>query len=128
MFCTRYPHRVSCKRPRKELADATPRRNRAADPGYDVHATKGDHVGHGGRHETHEPDPGHENHADEAGAPLEPGYMTRKADYQRRLRRIEGQVRGINRMVDEEAYCIDILTQVSAVTKALEVVARLVRS
>ena len=54
---------------------------------------------------------------------VEPGYMTRKADYQRRLRRIEGQVRGINRMVNEEAYCIDILTQVSAVTKALEVVA-----
>ncbi len=53
----------------------------------------------------------------------EPGYMTRKTDYQRRLRRIEGQVRGINSMVDEEAYCIDILTQVSAVTKALEVVA-----
>ena len=51
------------------------------------------------------------------------GYLTRQADYQRRLRRIEGQVRGISRMVDEEAYCIDILTQVSAATKALEVVA-----
>ena len=61
--------------------------------------------------------------AAEPGAQPEPGYMTRKADYQRRLRRIEGQVRGINRMVDEESYCIDILTQVSAVTKALEVVA-----
>lgn len=55
--------------------------------------------------------------------PVEPSYMTRKADHQRWLRRIEGQVCGINRMVDEEAYCIDILTQVSAVTKALEAVA-----
>ncbi len=52
-----------------------------------------------------------------------PGYLTQRADYQRRLRRIEGQVRGITRMVDEEAYCIDILTQVSAATKALEAVA-----
>lgn len=52
-----------------------------------------------------------------------PGYLTRQSDYQRRLRRIEGQVRGISRMVDEEAYCIDILTQVSAATKALDVVA-----
>jgi len=52
-----------------------------------------------------------------------PGYLTRQADYQRRLRRVEGQVRGITRMVDQEAYCIDILTQVSAATKALEAVA-----
>ncbi|MFY0408632.1 metal-sensitive transcriptional regulator [Solicola sp. PLA-1-18] len=40
-----------------------------------------------------------------------------------RLRRIEGQVRGIHRMVDEETYCIDVLTQVSATTRALESVA-----
>jgi DNA-binding FrmR family transcriptional regulator len=46
-----------------------------------------------------------------------------KDDYVRRLRRIEGQVRGLERMVDEEAYCIDVLTQVSAVTKALQSVA-----
>ena len=39
-----------------------------------------------------------------------------------RLRRIEGQVRGLQRMVDEDAYCIDILTQVAAVTKALQAV------
>jgi DNA-binding FrmR family transcriptional regulator len=45
-----------------------------------------------------------------------------KDDYLKRLRRIEGQVRGIHRMVDEEQYCIDILTQVSAVTKALQAV------
>ncbi|HET6168074.1 MAG TPA: metal-sensitive transcriptional regulator [Marmoricola sp.] len=45
-----------------------------------------------------------------------------KDEYLKRLRRIEGQVRGIQRMVDEEQYCIDILTQVSAVTKALQAV------
>lgn len=48
------------------------------------------------------------------------GYSDHKADYMRRLRRIEGQVRGLQRMVEEDQYCIDILTQVSAVTKALE--------
>jgi DNA-binding FrmR family transcriptional regulator len=52
-----------------------------------------------------------------------PGYMHRKDDYLRRLKRIEGQVKGIERMVSEEKYCIDILTQVSAATKALQAVA-----
>lgn len=52
-----------------------------------------------------------------------PGYMARKDDYLKRMRRIEGQVKGIQRMVDEEKYCIDILTQVSAVTNALQAVA-----
>ena len=51
------------------------------------------------------------------------GYSENKADYLKRLRRIEGQVRGLQRMVDEDVYCIDILTQVSAVTKALQSVA-----
>ncbi|RZI80052.1 MAG: metal-sensitive transcriptional regulator [Microbacterium sp.] len=46
----------------------------------------------------------------------------KKDDYLKRLRRIEGQSRGLQRMVDEEAYCIDILTQVSAMTKALQAV------
>ncbi|WP_250447811.1 metal-sensitive transcriptional regulator [Actinotalea sp. C106] len=50
------------------------------------------------------------------------GYTGSKDDYLKRLRRVEGQVRGIARMVDEDTYCIDILTQVSAVTKALEAV------
>ncbi|GGC00633.1 metal-sensitive transcriptional regulator [Cellulomonas carbonis] len=50
------------------------------------------------------------------------GYSGTKEDYLKRLRRIEGQVRGIARMVDEDTYCIDILTQVSAVTKALQAV------
>ena len=52
-----------------------------------------------------------------------PGYLDQKAAHLRRLRRIEGQIRGLQRMVDEEQYCIDILTQVSAATKALEAVA-----
>jgi CsoR family transcriptional regulator, copper-sensing transcriptional repressor len=50
------------------------------------------------------------------------GYIHRKDDYLKRLRRIEGQARGLQRMVAEEQYCIDILTQVSAVTKALQAV------
>ena len=50
------------------------------------------------------------------------GYIHAKDDYLKRLRRIEGQVRGIARMVDEDTYCIDVLTQVSAVTKALQAV------
>lgn len=48
------------------------------------------------------------------------GYASDKAAYLKRMRRIEGQVRGIARMIDEDVYCIDILTQVSAVTKALQ--------
>ncbi|MDP9072544.1 MAG: metal-sensitive transcriptional regulator [Actinomycetota bacterium] len=52
-----------------------------------------------------------------------PGYSGEKEDYLKRLRRIEGQVRGLQRMVDEETYCIDVLTQISAVTKALQSVA-----
>ena len=53
----------------------------------------------------------------------EPGYITDKQALLNRLKRVEGQVRGLQRMVDEESYCIDILTQVSAATKALENVA-----
>ena len=51
------------------------------------------------------------------------GYTMDKDNYLKRLRRIEGQVRGLQRMIDEDTYCIDILTQVSAVTKALQSVA-----
>ena len=51
------------------------------------------------------------------------GYTHRKDDVLKRLRRIEGQTRGLQRMVEEDTYCIDILTQVSAATKALETVA-----
>jgi len=51
------------------------------------------------------------------------GYSARKNDYAKRLRRIEGQVRGIERMIDENKYCIDVLTQISAVNSALQAVA-----
>jgi DNA-binding FrmR family transcriptional regulator len=52
-----------------------------------------------------------------------PGYIDDKAAVEKRLSRIEGQVRGLRRMVDEEAYCIDVLTQISAVERALDGVA-----
>jgi DNA-binding FrmR family transcriptional regulator len=51
------------------------------------------------------------------------GYIDDKEALLRRLSRIEGQIRGIRGMVDEEAYCIDVLTQISAATKALDGVA-----
>ena len=51
------------------------------------------------------------------------GYSEDKADVLRRLKRIEGQVRGLQRMVEEDKYCIDVLTQISAATKALQSVA-----
>ena len=51
------------------------------------------------------------------------GYSADKEAVLKRLKRIEGQVRGIERMVEEDTYCIDVLTQVSAVTKALQSVA-----
>ncbi|GGO79695.1 metal-sensitive transcriptional regulator [Nocardioides deserti] len=59
------------------------------------------------------PAPGHEH---------QHGYLSQKDDFLKRLRRIEGQARGLQRMVEEEQYCIDILTQVSAMTKALQAV------
>jgi DNA-binding FrmR family transcriptional regulator len=49
-----------------------------------------------------------------------PGYHDTKDDYLRRLRRIEGQIRGLQRQVEQDAYCIDVLTQVSAATRALQ--------
>lgn len=52
-----------------------------------------------------------------------PGYSDDKTAVLKRLRRIEGQVRGIERMVEDDTYCIDVLTQVSATTRALEAVA-----
>lgn len=67
----------------------------------------------------------HSSHAahqahDTAVPPVTRGYTDHKADHLRRLKRIEGQARGLQRMVAEDTYCIDILTQVSAMTKALE--------
>lgn len=58
----------------------------------------------------------HENEA----VPPERGYSARRESHLKRLRRVEGQVRGLQRMVEEDKYCIDILTQVSAATKALQ--------
>lgn len=54
---------------------------------------------------------------------MKPGYHDRKSAVRRRLRRIEGQVRGIERMVDEDRYCINVLEQVAAATRALQSVA-----
>ena len=48
------------------------------------------------------------------------GYSLSKDDYLVRLRRIEGQVRGLQRLIDDDTYCIDVLTQISSVTKALQ--------
>jgi DNA-binding FrmR family transcriptional regulator len=55
--------------------------------------------------------------------PQQPGYTDNKAAHLKRLRRIEGQVRGLQRMVENDTYCIDVLTQVSAATRALEATA-----
>jgi DNA-binding FrmR family transcriptional regulator len=49
-----------------------------------------------------------------------PGYTITKDDYLKRLRRIEGQVRGLQRLIEEDTYCVDVLTQISSVTKALQ--------
>ena len=54
---------------------------------------------------------------------MKTGYALSKDDYRQRLRRIEGQVRGLQRMIEEDAYCIDVLTQISAVQAALDKVA-----
>ncbi|HLV55814.1 MAG TPA: metal-sensitive transcriptional regulator [Actinotalea caeni] len=50
------------------------------------------------------------------------GYSADKVAVLKRLRRVEGQVRGVARMVEDDAYCIDVLTQISAITKALQAV------
>jgi len=54
-----------------------------------------------------------------------PGYRSHKDQVQRRLKRIEGQIRGVQKMVEEDRYCIDVLTQVGAVKAALDAVALL---
>ncbi|WP_293004186.1 metal-sensitive transcriptional regulator [Mycobacterium sp.] len=52
-----------------------------------------------------------------------PGYTGGKSNYAARLNRVEGQVRGIAKMIDEDKYCIDVLTQINAVSSALRSVA-----
>ncbi|MEZ5382646.1 MAG: metal-sensitive transcriptional regulator [Microthrixaceae bacterium] len=59
--------------------------------------------------------------SDDATSP--PGYSDTKAAHLRRLRRIEGQVRGLQRMIEDDQYCIDVLTQISAASRALQSVA-----
>ena len=54
---------------------------------------------------------------------MQRGYSAEKQAVQKRLRRIEGQVRGLQRMVEEDRYCIDVLEQISAATRALQAVA-----
>ena len=51
-----------------------------------------------------------------------PGYSISRDDYLKRLRRIEGQVRGLQSMIEADTYCIDVITQISSVTKALQAV------
>ncbi len=65
----------------------------------------------------------HACHTEAPDAHAGHGYIAQKEAYLRRLRRIEGQARGLHRMVEEDKYCIDILTQISAMTKALQSVA-----
>ncbi|MGW6917923.1 metal-sensitive transcriptional regulator [Kitasatospora sp. NPDC054939] len=65
-----------------------------------------------------EPQAGADGHAHHGHGPH--GYSAQKDAHLKRLRRIEGQIRGLQRMVDEDVYCIDVLTQVSASTKALQ--------
>jgi DNA-binding FrmR family transcriptional regulator len=55
--------------------------------------------------------------------PATHGYAERREEHLRRLHKVEGQVRGIARMVEDDRYCIEVLTQVSAVTRALQEVA-----
>jgi DNA-binding FrmR family transcriptional regulator len=64
-------------------------------------------------------------HTPEGYPNLMPGYKSHKAQVQARLRRIEGQIRGVQKMVDENRYCIDVLTQVGAAKAALDAVALL---
>ena len=51
------------------------------------------------------------------------GYEQNKDEVQRRLRRIEGQIRGLQKMIDDDRYCIDVLTQISSASRALQAVA-----
>ncbi|UGQ14929.1 metal-sensitive transcriptional regulator [Yinghuangia sp. ASG 101] len=76
----------------------------------------GRNSGPGARSTAHDADAPPAGHGEHAGH----GYSPRKDEHLKRLRRIEGQVRGLQRMVSEDEYCIDVLTQVSAATKALQ--------
>lgn len=97
-------------------------RNRAGDAsGVVTGVTAGVTAGVAAEAASTMPVPAHDAHGQHAHT--EPGYIHQKDAQLKRLRRIEGQVRGLHRMVENDTYCIDILTQVSAATKALEAVA-----
>ncbi len=64
-----------------------------------------------------------ETAAGAAGDPADRGYTASKEDLLKRLRRLEGQVRGVERMVEEDRYCIDVVTQITAIQAALDKVA-----
>ncbi|MCL1838207.1 MAG: metal-sensitive transcriptional regulator [Propionibacteriaceae bacterium] len=74
-------------------------------------------------HDSHQDQLSHLSPSTVENDQVHPGYLETKDSYLKRLRRIEGQVRGLHRMICEEQYCIDILTQIAAATKALESVA-----
>ncbi|WP_396643611.1 metal-sensitive transcriptional regulator [Microbacterium sp.] len=65
----------------------------------------------------------HESESGSGSGSAGHGYITDKSKFLNRLKRIEGQARGVHKMVEDEKYCIDILTQISALTSALQVVA-----
>ena len=67
--------------------------------------------------------PGHANTPDPATGTAPHGYADHKGDHLAGLHKVEGQVRGITRMVDDDRYCVDVLTQISAVNRALQEVA-----
>ncbi|MEV0411159.1 metal-sensitive transcriptional regulator [Streptomyces sp. NPDC050448] len=67
--------------------------------------------------------PGHADAPDPAPGAARHGYADHKGDHLARLHKVEGQVRGITRMVNDDRYCIDVLTQISAVNRALQEVA-----
>jgi CsoR family transcriptional regulator, copper-sensing transcriptional repressor len=67
--------------------------------------------------------PGEGGMLDPAPRSAAPGYCDHKSDHLERLHKVEGQVRGVTRMVAEDRYCIDVLTQISAITHALQEVA-----
>lgn len=101
------------------LPPATPTENPESLSAADVASSSAGCCG-GGDCDCATPEPGV---APGCGCHASHGYIGNKEGYLRRLRRIEGQARGLHRMVEEEQYCIDILTQISAVTKALQSVA-----
>ena len=96
---------------------------RAVIPGVSGRAGPDDQLGRPGRSRRDERGPGLTGQVLSPYRCGVPSYTSEKDAYLKRLRRIEGQVRGLQRMVEEDKYCIDILTQVSAMTKALQSVA-----